>query len=344
MSLHLRAVFLALALLLAAGVPFATRANTLRMADQGDVMSMDPYMINEALLLSFMGNVYEGLTGRGRKLETTPELATDWKQTAPTVWRFNLRKGVRFHDGTPFTADDVIFSLERARGEGSDVKTYVAPIKDIRKVDSHAIDIVTHEPYPILPQAISVWYILSKQWCEKNNALRPVDVRKGTENFASTRANGTGPFQVKSREPGVRTVLQPNAQWWGKPEHNLSEVVFTPISNDATRVAALLSGEIDMMQPVPLQDVPRLQGNAALKVVQGGEIRTIFLGMDQKRDELLGSSVKDKNPFKDRRVRQAFYQAIDVEAIRARIMRGASRPTGCSRWRRSRPTAIRCAG
>ena len=328
MSLHLRAVFLALALLLAAGVPFATRANTLRMADQGDVMSMDPYMINEALLLSFMGNVYEGLTGRGRKLETTPELATDWKQTAPTVWRFNLRKGVRFHDGTPFTADDVIFSLERARGEGSDVKTYVAPIKDIRKVDSHAIDIVTHEPYPILPQAISVWYILSKQWCEKNNALRPVDVRKGTENFASTRANGTGPFQVKSREPGVRTVLQPNAQWWGKPEHNLSEVVFTPISNDATRVAALLSGEIDMMQPVPLQDVPRLQGNAALKVVQGGEIRTIFLGMDQKRDELLGSSVKDKNPFKDRRVRQAFYQAIDVEAIRARIMRGASRPTG----------------
>ena len=208
------------------------------------------------------------------------------------------------------------------------MKTYVAPIKEIRKVDSHAIDIVTHEPYPILPQAISVWYILSKQWCEKNNAVRPVDVRKGTENFASTRANGTGPFRLKSREPGVRTVLQPNPEWWGKPEHNLTEVVFTPISNDATRVAALLSGEIDMMQPVPLQDVPRLQGNAALKVAQGGEIRTIFLGMDQKRDELLGSNVKGKNPFKDRRVRQAFYQAIDVEAIRARIMRGASRPTG----------------
>ncbi|MCA3141991.1 MAG: ABC transporter substrate-binding protein [Betaproteobacteria bacterium] len=328
MTAPVRALALAALLLLAAGAPFHARANTLRVADQGDVMSMDPYMINEALLLSFMGNVYEGLTGRGRKLETTAELATDWKQTAPTVWRFNLRRGVKFHDGTPFTADDVIFSLERARGEGSDVKTYVAPIKEIRKVDSHAIDIVTHEPYPILPQAISVWYILSKQWCEKNNAVRPVDVRKGTENFASTRANGTGPFRLKSREPGVRTVLQPNPEWWGKPEHNLTEVVFTPISNDATRVAALLSGEIDMMQPVPLQDVPRLQGNAALKVAQGGEIRTIFLGMDQKRDELLGSNVKGKNPFKDRRVRQAFYQAIDVEAIRARIMRGASRPTG----------------
>jgi peptide/nickel transport system substrate-binding protein len=328
MNLRSLATTLSAAFVLGLWSILPAHANTLRVADQGDVMSMDPYMINEALLLSLMGNVYEGLTGRGKKLETTPELATDWKQTAPTVWRFNLRKGVKFHDGTPFSADDVIFSLERARGDGSDVKTYVAPIKEIRKVDSHAIDIVTHDPYPILPQAISVWYILSKQWCEKNNAVRPVDVRKGTENFASTRANGTGPFRLKSREPGVRTVLQPNPEWWGKPEHNLTEVVFTPIANDATRVAALLSGEIDMMQPVPLQDVPRLQGNASLKVVQGGEIRTIFLGMDQKRDELIGASVKGKNPFKDKRVRQAFYQAIDVEAIRARIMRGASRPTG----------------
>jgi peptide/nickel transport system substrate-binding protein len=328
MNLRSLATTLSAAFVLGLWSILPAHANTLRVADQGDVMSMDPYMINEALLLSLMGNVYEGLTGRGKKLETTPELATDWKQTAPTVWRFNLRKGVKFHDGTPFSADDVIFSLERARGDGSDVKTYVAPIKEIRKVDSHAIDIVTNEPYPILPQAISVWYILSKQWCEKNNAVRPVDVRKGTENFASTRANGTGPFRLKSREPGVRTVLQSNPEWWGKPEHNLTEVVFTPIANDATRVAALLSGEIDMMQPVPLQDVPRLQGNASLKVVQGGEIRTIFLGMDQKRDELIGASVKGKNPFKDKRVRQAFYQAIDVEAIRARIMRGASRPTG----------------
>ena len=169
---------------------------------------------------------------------------------------------------------------------------------------------------------------MSKTWCEKNSAVRPVDVRKGTENYASTHANGTGPFMLKSRQPGVRTVLVVNPGWWGKPEHNVTEAVFLPIANAATRVAALISGEIDMMEPVPLQDVQRLQRDPNLKVLQGPELRTIFLGMDQKRDELLFSNVKGKNPFKDRRVRQAFYQAIDIEAIRSRIMRGAATPSG----------------
>ena len=306
----------------------AAHARTLNYADQGDTLSMDPHMLNESLQLNFMGNVYEALIGHGRKLELQPELATDWKQTSPTVWRFNLRKGVRFHDGSPFTADDVIFSYERARAEGSDMKTYVGQIEEIRKVDSHAIDIVTIEPFPILPDVLPLWYIMSKSWCEKNNAVRPVDVRKGTENYASTRANGTGPFMLKSRQPGVRTVLVPNPSWWGKPEHNVTEAIFLPIANAATRVAALISGEIDMMQPVPLQDVQRLQRDRNLKVLQGPELRTIFLGMDQKRDELLFSNVKGKNPFKDRRVRQAFYQAIDIAAIRSRIMRGAATPSG----------------
>jgi len=302
-------------------------AKTFTYADQGDALSMDPHMLNESLQLNFMGNVYEALVGHSKKLKLQPELATDWKQTAPTVWRFNLRKGVKFHDGTPFTADDVIFSYERARGEGSDMKTYVGQIKEIRKIDSHTIDIVTLEPFPILPDVVALWYIMPKTWCEKNNATRPVDVRKGTENYASTHANGTGPFMLKSRQPGVRTVLVANPNWWGKPEHNITEATFLPIANAATRVAALISGEIDMMEPVPLQDVQRLQRDPNLKVLQGPELRTIFLGMDQKRDELLFSNVKGKNPFKDRRVRQAFYQAIDIEAIRSRIMRGAATPS-----------------
>ena len=313
----------AAAILAAAGA----NAKTFRYADQGDALSMDPYMFNEAVQLNFTGNMYEGLVGRGRKLELTPELATSWKQTAPTVWRFNLRRNVAFHDGTPFTADDVLFSFDRARGEGSDVKTQVAEIQEIRKVDTHTVEIVTRQPFPILPEAITTWYIVSKTWCEKNGASRPVDVRKGTENYASAHANGTGPFMLKSREPGVRTVLVPNPKWWGKREHNVTEAVFTPIANAATRVAALISGEIDMMQPVPLQDIERIEGNPELKVMRGMEARTIFLGMDQKRDELLYSSVKGKNPFKDKRVRQAFYQAIDIEAIKSRIMRNTSTPT-----------------
>jgi peptide/nickel transport system substrate-binding protein len=303
------------------------QGKTFRYANQGDVLSMDPYMFNEAVLLSFTGNMYESLVGRGKKLEFVPELATDWKQTSPTVWRFNLRKNVKFHDGTPFSAADVLFSLERARGEGSDQKTRVAEIQEIRKIDDYTVDIVTRHPFPILPGEISRWYVVSKAWCEKNNAVQTVDVRKGTENYASTHANGTGPFMLKSREPGVRTVLVPNPNWWGKPEHNVTEAVFMPIGNAATRVAALISGEIDMMEPVPLQDIPRIQANPGLKVLQGMEARIIFLGMDQKRDELLFSNVKGKNPFKDKRVRQAFYQAIDIEAIKSRIMRGTSVPT-----------------
>ncbi len=316
-------------LILACAIFLATNAmaKPFRYANQGDVLSMDPYMFNESLLLNFTGNMYEALVGRGKTLAPQPELATDWKQTSPTVWRFNLRKNVKFHNGTPFTADDVLFSLERARGEGSDVKMYVGAIKNIKKIDDYTIDIVTSEPFPILPSMVSTWYIVSKAWCEKNGAVRPVDVRKGTENFASAHANGTGPFMLKSREPGVRTVLIPNPAWWGKPEHNVTEAVFTPIANAATRVAALISGEIDMMEPVPLQDISRIQSSADLKVMLGMEARTIFLGMDQKRDELLLSNVKGKNPFKDKRVRQAFYQAIDIEAIKSRVMRGTSTPT-----------------
>ena len=136
--------------LFAVAVAFGAQAKTFRYADQGDVVSMDPYMLNESLLLNFTGNVYESLVGRGKKLELEPELATAWKQTSPTVWRFDLRKGVTFQDGTPFTADDVIFSWQRARGAGSDIKSYVGEITEIRKIDEHTIDIVTQAPLPIL--------------------------------------------------------------------------------------------------------------------------------------------------------------------------------------------------
>ncbi|HPU51836.1 MAG TPA: ABC transporter substrate-binding protein [Burkholderiaceae bacterium] len=301
-------------------------AVTLRVADQGDAVSMDPHSFNESLQLSFTGNVYEPLVARDKSLGLVPGLATSWKQTDPTTWRFELRRGVRFHDGSPFSADDVIFSYRRALAEGSDVKTYVGTIREIRRVGEHSIDIVTAAPFPILPDVLTLWYIMSKAWCETNGATQPVDKRKGVENAASFRANGTGPFRLKSRDPGVRTVLARHAGYWDRIETNIEEVIFTPIGNDATRVAALISGEVDLMQPVPVQDAARLSQNPALKVMLGPELRTIFLGMDQKRDELLYSSVKGKNPFKDRRVRQAFYNAIDIDAIRSRIMRGAAVP------------------
>ncbi|MBI3148507.1 MAG: ABC transporter substrate-binding protein [Betaproteobacteria bacterium] len=320
LKLSLLAALLALA---CAGAHSAT----LRLANQGDSTSMDPHSLNESLQLSFTGNVYEPLVGRDKRLGLVPMLAASWKQASPTVWRFELRKGVKFHDGQPFTADDVLFTFDRIRGDGSDMKSYATAIKEVRKVDSHTVDIETGAPFPILPDVITFVYMMNKAWCEENKAMQPVDRRKGVENAASFRANGTGPFKLKERQPGTRTVLVKNPAYWDKVEGNVDEVIFTPIGNDATRVAALLSGEIDVMEPVPLQDVARVSSNPNLKVMQGPELRTIFLGMDQKRDELQFSNVKGKNPFKDVRVRRAFYQAIDIETIKSRVMRGASAPT-----------------
>ena len=303
-------------------------AQTLRIGNQGDALSLDPHSLNESLQLSVTGNVYEGLIGRGKNLEMVPLLATSWKQTSPNVWRFELRKGVKFHDGTPFTADDVVFSFARAAGDGSDMKSYTNELKEVRKVGDHVVEMETKAPFAILPDVIALVYIMSKKWSEDNQATKPVDRRKGIENAASFRANGTGPFRVRERQPNVKTTFARNAAYWGTIESNLAEVVYTPISNDATRVAALLSGEIGVMEPVPLQDVPRINAAGKAKVMQAPELRTIFLGMDQSRDELLFSSVKGKNPFKDKRVRQAFYQAIDIEGIKKTVMRGASAPTG----------------
>jgi peptide/nickel transport system substrate-binding protein len=302
-------------------------AQTVRVANQGDALSMDPHSLNESLQLSVTGNVYEPLVDRNAKLEMVPGLASSWRQTSPTVWRFELRRNVQFHDGAPFTADDVIFSFARASGEGSDMRSYTNDIKEVRKVNDFVVEIETKAPFPILPDVISLVYIMNKKWAEANQATRPVDRRRGVENAASFRANGTGPFRLRERQPNVRTTFSRNGNYWGKIEGNVTEVIFTPIGNDATRVAALLSGEIDVMEPVPVQDVARVNASANASALTGPELRTIFLGMDQRRDELLYSSVKGKNPFKDKRVRQAFYQAIDIAGIQRTVMRGASTPT-----------------
>jgi len=322
--MNLRSCLLALVCISACAWAHAV---TLRVANQGDAQSMDPHSLNESLQLTFTNNIYEPLVARDKQLALTPGLATKWTQTKPTVWRFELRHGVNFQDGTPFTADDVVFSINRAAGPGSDMQSYTSSFKEVRKVDAYTVEIETTTPFPILPDSLTNLFMMSKKWCEDNKATTPVDRRKGIENAASFRANGTGPYRLKERQPSSRTVLVRNGTYWGKVDGNVDEVIFTPIGNAATRVAALLSGEVDLMEPVPLQDVERIKSSPNLKVMQGPELRTIFLGMDQKRDELLFSNVKGKNPFKDKRVRQAFYQAIDIETIKTRVMRGASLPT-----------------
>ena len=302
------------------------QATTLRVSTQGDALSMDPHSLAEAVQLAFTGNIYEPLVAYDQQLKLIPALAQKWSVAKPTVWRFELRKGVQFHDGQALTADDVVFSLDRARGEGSDMAGNLSSISAVRKVDANTVEVETKAPNPILPNLLATIYIMNRDWAESKGALKPVDRRKGIENTASFKANGTGPYRLRERQPGVRTVLVRNGNYWGKIEGNVTDVVFQPIGNDSTRVAALLSGEVDLIDPVPVQDVPQLDSNKQIKVMQGPESRVIFLGFDQKRDELLYSNIKGKNPFKDKRVRQAVYQAIDTSAIIDKVMRKAARP------------------
>jgi peptide/nickel transport system substrate-binding protein len=320
-----RTAFLALAF--AMSMACEVSAATFRFGFQGDLKSLDSYTLNETFTLGLLGNVYEGLTKRGKNLEIVPALAERWEIVEPTRWRFYLRKGVKFHNGEDFTADDVVFSAERVRATGSDLKTRLPADAKVVKVDDYTVDFALTRPDPILHYEWDTWYIMSKQWSEANNSATPQPATGQQMNYAALHENGTGPFTITEHQAGVRTVFKPYANWWGKPEHNFDEVIFTTISNDATRVAALLSGDVDWVDPVPLQDIARVNANPGTEVLTGPELRTIFLGFDQMRDELGASSVKGKNPFKDVRVRKAFYQAIDIEAIESRVMRGLTTPS-----------------
>jgi peptide/nickel transport system substrate-binding protein len=200
-------------------------------------------------------------------------------------------------------------------------------VKGVRKINDYRIEVDTNTPDPLLASKWSQILIMSKAWCEKHNAVTVGEEIKKEETYATRHAMGTGPFMLKSREPDVRTVLVRNPNWWDKPEHNLAEVDFSVIANAATRVAALRAGQIDMIYTVPPQDVATLQRDPNVKIIQGPETRVVYLGLDQYRDELLDSNIKGKNPFKDKRVREAIYPSIDVQAIKRTVMRGQSYPT-----------------
>ena len=303
------------------------RGNSFKYAFQGDLNSLDPYSINETFSLAMLGNVYEGLTRRDKSLKIAPALAERWEILEPTRWRFYLRKGVVFHDGSPFTADDVLFSLERVLAKGSDLKARLAAGITAAKIDDHVVDFILPSPNPILHAEWHGWYIMSKAWAERHSAVLPQPLALNVSGYAALQANGTGPFIVAAHQPGVKTIFRPNVNWWGKREHNLDEVVLQTIKSDATRVAALLSGEVDLIDPVAPHHAELVARRPNTQLLTGSELRTIFLNMDQARDELLYSNVRGKNPFKDVRVRKAFYQAIDIEAIHAKIMRHTSSPT-----------------
>ena len=309
------------------------QGKTLRWSSQGDAATLDPHSQNESLTNGINIQVYEPLFTRDRNMKIVTALATASKQTSPTVWLMTLRKGVKWQDGSDFTADDVVFSIIRLQQPTSNFKGYANTLGVPQKIDDFTAEFTTPAPNPVFMDLISSggMLIMSKTWCEKHGVTKPQDFKSKEESYAVRNAMGTGSFAVVSREPDVKTLFKKNPNWWGikegRFEGNVTDFVYQPIKASGTRIAALLSGEIDFVLDPPIQDIQKLRREKSIRIFEGSEYRVIFIGMDQARDELLYSDVKAKNPFKDRRVRLALYQAVDIEALKTSVMRGLAVPT-----------------
>ena len=316
-------------------------AETFRWSSTTDPQTMDPHAANLAPVSSFLNNIYEGLVRRAPDMSIEPSLATSWEPLTDTAgWRFQLREGVRFHGGQEFTADDVLFSYERGRAEQSDVRSWFAPVSEVRVIDDYTVDFITTAPNPLFPDSIANFMILDRGWTEANGAELPA---RDEEKFTTRNTNGTGPFILTAREPGVEIRLVPNPGWWDTPTHNLTEAIFNPIQSPATALAALISGEVDMLATVPVRDVARLRETEGIRTFEGLETRVIMLGFNHAAPGLWsGTADVEGNPFTDPRVRLAVAQAIDVNAINTVLMSGMAEPAsqllpeGLSGWSATR--------
>lgn len=307
-------------------------ARTLRWARPQEALTLDPHAQNEGPTTSLLRQIYEPLVERNMEGIIEPGLATSWAPSPDdgTVWVFKIREGVTFHDGTPFTAEDAAFSINRAKSEASNFKELLVAIVEAKAVDATTLHLVTEGPNPILPQNLTSTFMMSKAWSEANDVVAVQNYAAGEENFAARNVNGTGPYTLVSREPDARTVLRINPEYWGHGERPLevTEIILTPIQNPATRVAALLSGEVDFIQEVPVQDLQRIGSTPGLVLATAPQNRTIFFGLNVEDTDLDSDNVEGRNPFADRRVREAMNIAINRDAIKQVVMRGQSQPTG----------------
>lgn len=310
--------------------PAASLAEALTWSTGADLITLDPHAASVGINNAGLGQFYEPLITRDQDLKLIPALATSWKSIDTTTWEFKLREGVSFHDGSPFTAEDAAFSILRAKEPTSDYQVAVAAVSGVEIIDDYTIHILTAEPAPTLPDWMTTVFIMDSGWAEEHDVLKPQDFKGGDENYAARHANGTGPFEVVERIPGVRTVMNAYEGYWDREHFPLTytQLIHIPIASAPTRVAGLISGELDIVLDPPLQDLARIDADPALKVAKGNEIRSIFFGFDVKSPTLRFGSGVDTNPFLDPRVRKAVYLAIDSNAIQRQIMRGLSTPIG----------------
>lgn len=307
------------------GTALSTSAADFKFAGPLDAYTLDPHAISNTLVFAVLHNVYEPLVQRGPDLELAPALATEWNQVDDNSWEFKLRRDVTFSNGNPFNADDVVFSFERAKKGG--MKSHLADAASIEKIDDYTVRIVTRDTDPILPKQIVNWLMMDKEWAEENGASEPGQADNSTESFANRNTMGTGPYVISERDPGVKTEFTANDKWWGERVGNIDTATFQVIANPSTRVAALISGEVDMIDGVPPQDADRIEKADGLHIVASSDLRTVYLQMDVDRDELIYGEA-DGNPFKNPKVREAMSLVIDTDAIQKKIMRGYSTPVG----------------
>ncbi|SDG59570.1 ABC transporter substrate-binding protein [Pelagibacterium luteolum] len=306
----------------------AANAETLRWARQSDALTLDPHSQNQGVTHTFNHHIYETLLDRDVEGTLQPRLATDWyvKEGDDTVWVFELREGVTFHGGEEFTADDVVFSIERAKSANSNMRQLHADVESATAVDDYTVEIQMAGPSPLYPNNVTNTFIMDRGWSEENDLIEVQDFAAGEENFAVRNTNGTGPYILTERDPDVRSVLTVNEDWWGEAPQ-VTEIIYTPIADNATRIAALLSGEVDLVQDVPVQDIDRLAGTQGIKVETGPENRTIYFGYAMDDEPLISSNITDENPFANPLVREAMDLVVDRDAIRQVVMRGQSIPT-----------------
>jgi peptide/nickel transport system substrate-binding protein len=299
---------------------------TLNIAVGGAYTSMDPHYHNlnpNNVLTSY---VFESLVISDPNFRPGPGLATSWKAIDPTTWEFKLRDGVTFSDGTPFTADDVVFSFNRIPkilNSPSSFNFAVKPIQQIEVVDAHTLHLHTAEPVALMPYLLASPKIVSRKYAEGAE----------TADFNTLKAAiGTGPYRVTSFVVGDHAVFERNASWWG-PKLAWDKVNYRVIANDASRNAALQAGDADVIDQVPPRDVAELRKNPKLDIVSAPGQRLIYIVPDVGRadtpwaTDTAGNHLA-KNPLQDVRVRRALSLAINRDAIRERVMDGFSAPTG----------------
>ena len=292
---------------------------------------MDPHALALLYHSRVVSQIHDSLVNRDANFELEPALATGWQMTSPTSWRFMLRAGVTFHDGAPMSADDVVFSMQRAMAPPSQRAFQLKGVRAVDKVDALTVDFTLDAPDAVLPEKLVGLPVMNLVWAVKHGVARAQDFNGKQETHAVRHANGTGPFRLERYEPDVRTVLKAHPGWWGRGDArngNLQQVSFVTLKSDATRLAALASGEVDLVLDPPYQDIQRLQRDARIRLRQMPDIGQQYLTFDQLRDELEFSDVKGRNPFKDLRVRQAVYHAINVPLIVDKVLRGQAVPTG----------------